>query len=134
MIDCTIDQSRLSGVLYNFVWIDPGWFFSPAGSSDLCLNLSCMTTNLFYLCFSTLRSSPFRRTDTTIFGKLNKPLPLPRPVSIKLTPPNVFEINKPPAPLPRLGREDLRMISKPKRTQHLAQLLELWLYCRSVQS
>ena len=89
---------------------------------------------LLLVLFLNSRFSPFWRTDTTIFGKLNKPLPLPRPVSIKLTPPNVFEINKPPAPLPPLGREDLRMISKPKRTQHLAQLLELWLYCRSVQS
>ena len=66
--------------------------YSPTGSSDLFLILSCMTSEILYLSFSTLYSSSLWRTDTIVRAKFNKP-----PPSL-LTPPsphkkNMFEIN-----------------------------------------
>ena len=70
--------------------------YSPTGSLDLFLILDCMTT---------LPSNSFRRIDTTVYAKLNKPpsqmSPPPSPPSL-LSPIlniNVFEI----APLPPQG-------------------------------
>ena len=45
--------------------------YLPTGSSDLILILGCMTSNFLYSSFSTLYSSSLRRTDTTVFAKLN---------------------------------------------------------------
>ena len=47
--------------------------YSPTGSSDLFLNLGCMTLNFLYLSLSTFYSSSLWETDTTVFPKLNKP-------------------------------------------------------------
>ena len=52
--------------------------YSPAGGSDLFSNLSCATSNVLYLNFSTLHSSSLWRTDTIFFAKLNKPPPHPQ--------------------------------------------------------
>ena len=47
--------------------------YSPTGSSDLFLNLGCMTLNFLYLSLSTFYSSSLWETDTTVFPKLNTP-------------------------------------------------------------
>ena len=47
--------------------------YSPIGSSDLFLNLGCMTLNFLHLSLSTFYSSSLWRTDTIVFAKLNKP-------------------------------------------------------------
>ena len=49
--------------------------YSLAEGSDLFSNLSCATSNVLYLSFSTLHSSSLWRTDTIFFAKLNKPPP-----------------------------------------------------------
>ena len=50
-----------------------GMVYSPTGSSDLFLNLGCMTLNFLHLSLSTFYSSSLWRTDTIVFAKLNKP-------------------------------------------------------------
>ena len=52
--------------------------YSPTGSLDLFLIFGCMASNFLYLSFSTLFSSSLWRTDTIVFGELNKP-----PISIE---------------------------------------------------
>ena len=54
--------------------------YSPTGSSDLFLNLGCMTLNFLHLSLSTFYSSSLWRTDTIVFAKLNKP-------HVSITPP-----------------------------------------------
>ena len=69
---------------------------SGVGSSDLLLDFGCMTSNLPLLELFTLYSSSLRRTDTTVFGKSNKPPSQIRPPSLFSPHSNVFEINTPP--------------------------------------
>ena len=57
-----------------------GMVYSPTGSSDLFLNLGCMTLNFLHLSLSTFYSSSLWRTDTIVFAKLNKP-------HVSITPP-----------------------------------------------
>ena len=53
--------------------------YLPIGSSDLIMILFDMTSNLLVLVsFSTLYSSSLWRTDSIVFSKLNKLLPLKR--------------------------------------------------------
>ena len=68
-----------------------GTVYSLTGGSDLFLILSCMTSDIWYLSFSTLYSSSLWGTDTIVRAKFNK-----HPVSITPPPPNkknMFEIN-----------------------------------------
>ena len=82
--------------------------YLPTGTSDSLLVLEDHNKSVWpptYLCFSTLYSSSFERTDTIVVAKLNK-----LPVSIKTlaSTSNVIEINKPPPHSPGGLIEDLR--------------------------
>ena len=78
------------------MWTDPGWFVHLLEVRICFFILGCTTSNVLYLCFSTLYSSSFWRTDTIVFVKLKKaPSQISPTISIK-PPANVFEMNKPP--------------------------------------
>ena len=50
-----------------------GKVYLSTGSTDLILILGCMTSNFFYLSFTTLYSSSLWRTDTIVVSQLNTP-------------------------------------------------------------
>ena len=85
--------------------------YSPAGSTDLLLILSCMTCNRFTWPFPLCVLVFMRRTDTIVCAKLNKPPSQISSPSLFKAPPrpssNVFERNNPPPPPPI---EDLQYI------------------------
>ena len=65
----------INAIIYLFIYFYVDWsgmVYSPTVSSDLLMILGCMTSNFFYLRFSTLYFSSFGRTDTIVFAKLNK--------------------------------------------------------------